>query len=468
MAQICRVGEPANASESKAIRRLAEELPESYLVIHNFELTTGRGLPYEFDIVVVADTAVWHVEVKGYRGLIRGDRHSWVFENGHVQPSPIPLANNKTRVLAARLKEALPNARLYVDTAILLTDSRARAQIRDEQARRVIRLPDAAALFTDSSSGSDLRPHRDAIRQALYDGGRPGQPVRQIGLYDVLERINQTDTRTVFLAQHRHIQTRPQTILKVFHFDIYASEVEKERQIKAIFQDQNAMRILGSHRNLIQTGDMFAWEDNKFVLPTEYIESGRPLLSLLEQEEETEISGHEKADWISKLACGLRHAHRNGVIHRDIQPLNVVVAPDGTCKIVNFDLALIADAQELNQTRQRALRRRFHPSFVAPEVWRDPRVGDPRSDIYSLGILFYRLLTGKVPYDDIEAHLQDSGPTPLELDLLREKIQVQWEERSPRTADDLVSVIERMTQRAPTQRYADMDGVMDDLAILEA
>ena len=63
MATVHRIGEPENKSETKAIKRLAAELPDSYIVFHNFELTTGRGLPYEYDMAVVGDFAVWHVSI---------------------------------------------------------------------------------------------------------------------------------------------------------------------------------------------------------------------------------------------------------------------------------------------------------------------------------------------------------------------------------------------------------------------
>src|SRR5687767_13295920 len=123
MARIHKIGDPENASELKAIKTLAERLPDNYIVFHNFELTTGSGLPYEYDIAVVGDFAVWHVEVKGYRGTIQGDQHQWMFENGAVQPSPIPLANKKTKILASRLRRHSRRLEeVFVDTAILLTD----------------------------------------------------------------------------------------------------------------------------------------------------------------------------------------------------------------------------------------------------------------------------------------------------------------------------------------------------------
>jgi hypothetical protein len=86
--------------------------------------------------------------VKGYRGLIRGDRHQWVFENGGVYPSPIPLANKKTKILASMIKK---HGRLlddvFCETVVLLTDDRARAQLRDEQSGR---RPSCACMSTSA------------------------------------------------------------------------------------------------------------------------------------------------------------------------------------------------------------------------------------------------------------------------------------------------------------------------------
>ena len=83
MAKIHAIGQPENEAERKAIRRIARSLPDEYIIFHNFELTNGkRGFPYEYDMAVVGEFAVYHVEVKGYRGAIRGNKREWIFENG--------------------------------------------------------------------------------------------------------------------------------------------------------------------------------------------------------------------------------------------------------------------------------------------------------------------------------------------------------------------------------------------------
>ena len=466
VARIYRFGQPENASESKAIRWLAERLPDSYLLVHNFELTTGHGMPYEYDIAVVGNFCVWHVEVKGYRGTIRGDMNQWVFDNGRVQPSPIPLANKKSKILASKLKKAAAKlGRVWVDTAILLTDDRTKVRIRDDQATRIIHLEEAPDYLSDPSNvpvkPRDILFDHDAIYRALFGDARPGHKVKRIGLYDVIERISQNDTRTVFLGKHRIIKTRPETILKVFHFDVYRHEEARQRQIESIFHDQGAMRLLGAHPNIIDTADMFAWDDDKFVLPTEYVPEGRPLKMLLEEGGDKGVSWGEKADWISKMARGLQHAHAHGVIHRDIRPLNVVIGPGGVVKLVNIDLAFIKGTP--HPELHTKLTQRFDRAYVAPEVLADPTQASPASDIYSLGILFYELLTGTLPYADVTTV---GGETPLDEELLLRELSTPGSEDFMASPADAVEVLERMTRQEASARYQGVEEVLEDLAIL--
>jgi serine/threonine protein kinase len=418
-------------------------------------------------MAVVGDFAVWHVEVKGYRGKINGDATHWVFENGGVTPSPIPLANKKTKILASKLQRHSPRLRdVWVETCVLLTDDKARIRLRDDQASRVIQLKDALDYFTDPKRlpvrVNSIEKLQDPICEALF-GTKPRKTIKQIGLYDIVERINQTEDRTVFIGKHRYIQTRPKTILKVFHFDIYTSEAEKEKQIKAIFHDQDAMRLVGQHPNIIDTGDMFAWEDNKFVLPTEFIEEGRPLRWLLDKQEDREITWAEKADWITKIARGLQHAHKQGVMHRDLRPMNVVVAPNGVVKLVNFDLAFIKDAPQLSQPK--GLKRRLSQRFSAPEVVADPNNASVRSDIYSLGILFYELITSSTPYSDVTK--LESEDTPLDRELLLSELSTPGSEDFMDSPEDAAEVIAKMCHQDPAQRYGCLDEVIEDLSIIK-
>src|SRR6516165_54488 len=245
MAIIHRIGTPETDSESKAIKRLAKSLPEDYIVFHNFELTTGRGLPYEYDIAVLSPHALYHLEVKGYHGEIRGNPVQWIGDNGGVFPVPIPLANKKTKILAGKLKQYSHRLdSVFVETLILLTEERARAKLNDDQAGRVVHLRDAIDRVTNPRylpvSTGDVTKLADLVCEALCTT-RPTKKVQRIGLYDIVSKLDQDDRFTLFLGRHRFIHTQPLTVLKVHHLDVYASAGEKENRMREIFHGQDAM-----------------------------------------------------------------------------------------------------------------------------------------------------------------------------------------------------------------------------------
>jgi len=461
------VGQPENESEALAIRRLGELLPADWLVIHNFEVCTGRGLPYEFDVVVVGDWAVYHIEVKGYRGRIHGDSRHWTLDNGAVYPSPIPLANKKSKILAERITGASANLRdVFVETVILLSDDRARAKVQDPQARRILHLGEVEAALMDPAwlpvKTDSVARHRVDVGRVLVDF-RPSRKVKRIGLYDVVSRFSQHDHVTAFLANHRHIRTRPATVLRVHHFDPYAPESRRERQIEGIFRHQDAMRLLGSHPHVIRTGDVFAWEDNLFVEPTEYVEDGLSLATLLERHEEGALAWERKVDIVRKAAAGLRHCHAHRVVHRALAPLNIVVNVQGVVKLVGFDLARLRDHEDFCDPGE--LRRLMDPRYVAPEAWNDPAAADEQADIYSLGVVFYELVTGKHPYGDVEDVLEDKEVS-LRTGSIQRALQVPGAPAPNARPKDVKEVIARMCAFQRGLRYESMDQVMEDLALL--
>jgi serine/threonine protein kinase len=469
MAIIHRIGTPENDSEARAIKRFAKDLPDDYFVFHNFEVTTGHGLPYEYDIAVFTPHALYHVEVKGYHGEIRGNPMQWTFENGGVYPSPIPLANKKTKILAGKLKQHSRRLdSVFVDTLILLTEDKARAKLNDDQAGRVVHLRDAIERLSDPKflpvSTGNVGALADTVCEALFTT-RPAKKVQKIGLYDIVQKLDQDDRFTLFLARHRCIHTQPLTVLKVYHLDVYASVADKESRLRQIFHGQDAMRLLGAHPNLVRTGDMFAWSDDSFVEPTDFIEGGQILEWLLDKHCEQALTWEEKTRIIKGVAAGLTHAHRHGVIHRDVSPRNIAVAPRGVVKLGNFDLAFIPGAPNLSVGK--TVRDQFDRRYVAPAVWQNPGDVVPASDVYSLGLVFYQLITGQPPLHDAEAVAAGKGPA-IDPDLLVAKL-------SRKGAPDFMSdpagaaeVIGRMCAPNRAERYATLAEALGDLAILEA
>lgn len=469
MAIIHRIGTPENDSEARAIKRLAKDLPDNCFVFHNFEVTTGRGLPYEYDVAVLSPHALYHVEVKGYDGVIRGNPMQWFFENGGVFPSPIPLANKKSKILAGKLRQHSRRLdEVFVETLILLTEDGARARLNDDQAGRVIHLRDAAERLCNPSylpvSTGNVAALADTVCDALFTT-HPAKKVRQIGLYDIVNKMDQDDRFTVFLARHRFIQTQPLTVLKVYHLDVYSTFAEKQYRIREIFHSHDAMRILGMHPNLVRCGDIFAWNDDSFVEPVGYIEGGQLLEWMLDKRSERALTWDEKTRIIKGVAAGLAHAHKHGIIHRDVRPRNIVIAPGGVVKLGNFDLSFIPNAPSLGiaQTVREHLDRRY----IAPCLWQNPSDASPASDVYSLGLVFYQLITGQPPARDVEAVLAGKGPA-IDVELLDAELSRTGSPNFMSDPAGAAEVIGRMCEPSRPDRYHTLAEALEDLAICEA
>jgi serine/threonine protein kinase len=332
----------------------------------------------------------------------------------------------------------------------------------------VVHLRDAIERLTDPKylpvSTGNVSALADMVCEALFTT-RPAKKVQRIGLYDIVEKLDQDDRFTAFLARHRFIHTQPLTVLKVYHLDVYATAAEQEYRIREIFHAHDAMRILGMHPNLVRCGDMFAWNDDSFVEPVGYLAGAQLLEWLLDKHSERTLTWEEKTQIIKGVAVGLAHAHKHGVIHRDVRPRNIVIAPGGVVKLGNFDLAHIPGAPNLSITE--TVRDHLDRRYVAPAVWENPQDVVPASDVYSLGLVFYQLITGQPPRHDVEAVLAGKGPA-IDTELLAAELK---RTNSPNFMSDpagAVEIIGRMCTPERSNRYATLAEALEDLAICEA
>jgi len=454
MAVVHAVGLPENESERKAISYLAQHLPSDYHIFHNLELPAPPGMSYEYDIIVLGEYAVYAVEVKGYQGRIRGNAYEWELESGAIRRSPIPLANKKAKVLVSFLRSrGRLQGKVWVQPLILLTDEQARVRLNDAQAERVLRLDQAVAYILNPGrlpmSSARVGHLIGTICDVISQQFRPLRRQREIGDYLVLETIGRNNLYTTWLARHRLIHTRNRFVLKVYHFDIYASSYERRRQQERILRDAEALHRLAGHPNIVRAHLPFPWQDNQIVLPLEWVD-GYSLRGLLDADEPLTFS--RKIDIVRQVCEGLVYAHRNGVIHRDVRPDNVIVPSQGPVKVVNFDCARV-EGDNL-QTIASRLGRQLDQRYVAPEVWLDPRAASPASDLYSAGIILFELLTGRPPYEKIREAISARGlpSMPTQVD--------------PGLPSDVDEVVSGMCAFRPQDRYENLARAVEDLIII--
>ncbi len=453
MAIIEAIGAPENESERKAIAYLKEHLPDSYIVFHNLELPTLSGLPYEYDLIVVGEYAVYTLEVKGYRGLIKGNAAEWELESGAIYRSPLPLANKKAKIVADRLlRHNFRLEKVWVQALIVLTDDRVQVRLNDDQANRVLHLAEAVAYMNDPKRlpipPEPITSLTQMIREAIGRQFRPLHRPPEIGDYRLLETIGKNDLYTSLLAEHRLISNSRFT-LKVYNFNLYASPEERRKQEEWTRRDVSALYRLAGHPHIVRANPPFAWQDNQLVLPLEWVD-GYSLRGLLDSGESLAFA--RKIELVRQVGAGLAYAHSQGVIHRNVRPDNIIVPHRGPVKLVNFDCARL-EGSDL-QTIASRVGRRLDQRYVAPEVWQNPATVTPAADQYGLGVLLFELLTGQPPYQRIQEAFAAKGlprrPTAL----------------NPALPPEVDEVIGRMCAFNPAARYGRLEEALEDLAII--
>jgi protein kinase-like protein/uncharacterized protein DUF1566 len=162
------------------------------------------------------------------------------------------------------------------------------------------------------------------------------------------------------------------------------------------------------HENVVQFFDVVEKDEGLFLV-MEYVE-GRSLAEIME---EGGALPEKQALSISKdVLSGLNFAHSNGIIHRDIQPSNILVTKEGRAKIMNFGIGLMPDGTRLSETDDTTLAARY----VSPEQITGTKKVDRLSDVYSMGILLYEMLAGHAPFEGsmdsevYEKHMQEEPP----------------------------------------------------------
>src|SRR5690606_1332276 len=154
---------------------------------------------------------------------------------------------------------------------------------------------------------------------------------------------------------------------------------------------------------------------------------------------------------VAELADALAYAHEQGVVHRDVKPHNVLLQRDGTPKLVDFGVAKQVDAISLSHTRELI----GTPHYMSPEQAARGDSSDPRSDVFSLGVVLYELLTFTRPFDGatadhVLAAIRQHEPAPLRT-------------RDARIPCELERICGKALEKSPAQRYASAAALAADL-----
>jgi eukaryotic-like serine/threonine-protein kinase len=223
-----------------------------------------------------------------------------------------------------------------------------------------------------------------------------------------------------------------QVAIKVPHAEMEADAVLVER-----FRREQEIGQELDHPGVVKTYD--GEERSRLYMVIEWVD-GQLLRSILNKERELPIE--RATNFALQILDALDTMHKHGVVHRDLKPENIMVDDEDRIKLIDFGIAMKEDARRITFVDMSATL--GTPDYISPEQVKGQR-GDQRSDIYSLGVMFYEMLTGEVPF---------RGPNPLAV--MNERVLHDPEPARSRRAEispELNEILNRALERDPRRRY---------------
>jgi serine/threonine-protein kinase len=208
--------------------------------------------------------------------------------------------------------------------------------------------------------------------------------ISQLGRYQIISELGQGAMGVVYKAKDPLIDR--EVAIKTINLSL--AQEEREEYEARFYQEAKAAGRL-SHPNIVTIYDVGRTEDIAYIA-MEYLH-GRELRDILNDNKILPIG--QVIDIISQVALGLSYAHEHEIVHRDIKPSNVMVIRDGHVKITDFGIARMASAAVRTQTGMVL----GSPKYMSPEQVMG-KLTDQRSDIFSLGVMLYEMLTGQAPF----------------------------------------------------------------------
>lgn len=323
---------------------------------------------------------------------------------------------------------------------------------------------------------ADARPHSlldgfavDAINlpEALSLEGR------FIGAYRIVRQIGAGGMGNVYLAERADGQFEQKVALKLIKLGLSSEEILKR------FQSERQILARLQHPNIAELFDGGLAEDGLPFFTMEYVE-GLPIDQYCDQHKRTI---DERLHLFQIVCAAVQYAHRNLVVHRDLKPSNILVTEDGTVKLLDFGIAKLLSANDEAPTTLTQMGHRvMTPEYASPEQVR----GEPvttATDVYSLGVILYELLSGRRPYQlaarsakEVEKVIGTADPkkpstvashteagiatTPKIISLAR---STQPERLRRKLSGDLDNVCLMALRKEPDRRYHSVEQLLQDV-----
>ena len=248
--------------------------------------------------------------------------------------------------------------------------------------------------------------------------------------------------KAVVVAQNGPVPAGTEVAVKVLR-----QELMHDPDLVRRFKNESKAISLLNHPNIVKVYDVSV-SDNLQYIVMEYVD-GMTLREYL-NERGGKLTSRETVHFISQILKALDHAHRNGVVHRDIKPQNIMLLDHGQLRMMDFGIARVSRAE--NQLTGGKAMGSVH--YISPEQAKGEET-DRKSDIYSVGVMMYEMLSGKLPFDAddvVEVALKQISDQPKSL-----------QELNPTIPHGLVEITEKAMAKLPANRYASAAEMLDAL-----
>ncbi len=265
---------------------------------------------------------------------------------------------------------------------------------------------------------------------------------RQIGDYRLLRRLGRGGMADVYLAEQ-------QSLRRQIAFKVLKRELAKDDTYVRRFHMEAQAAAALVHANIVQIHEV-GCADGLHYIAQEYV-AGQNLRELVSRR--GAMSAKLTVSVLRQVASALTKAAEQGIIHRDIKPENIMLTPGGEVKVADFGLARVTAAGESMNLTQTGMTLGT-PLYMSPEQV-EGRPLDPRSDIYSLGVTSYHMLTGEPPF---------RGETALSVAVHHVRTQPErLENRRPDLPTSLCRIVHKMLAKKPSDRFGDARELLQDL-----
>ena len=257
--------------------------------------------------------------------------------------------------------------------------------------------------------------------------------------YEVIRSIGEGGMANVYLGYDTILDRN--VAIKILRGDLSGDEKFVRR-----FQREALSASSLAHPNIVEMYDV-GEDDGLYYIVMEYVD-GKTLKQLLKKRGNLTLS--EAIDIMLQLTDGMAHAHDSYIVHRDLKPQNVMIKDDGQIKITDFGIAMALNSTQLTQTN--SVMGSVH--YLPPEQ-ASGKGSTIKSDIYSIGIIFYELLSGSLPF-------RGDNAVEIALKHMRDPLPSLRDE-NPAIPQSIENIIMRATAKNPKNRYEDTRTMHDDL-----